>query len=1308
MRAQIALQTFNIHSILWSIALVIICTLYLSPITTTASSIATNLTNDATRNEIETEALLNDINNTMISKESEMQSPSMDSSGDDQVDDLLAVESSQQDGQKLRLLTIGKQPPYETSTPNNISNKLTFKNSTTTTTKSPVEIIRPAPLFIRISSSAMHPPNFQPSPMNLNLHMNQRSPFHYPTATLPHVQRHYSHHNDNNNQHQTTQTSSRYFSPKDLLPQNNYVTIMPTSTYSTSGTNLLPQVASTSSVWLQPQPQPQQPPPIPFLPSHHQQQPIVVFVSASANSVANANSTSQLDQNTTTTNFSDWSSLARYLNMTNNLNQLNQHHHHQSQQLPEATNWFSTAHKSPNQDARNPRLNSSEIEYDVEDDELKSEDKNSPTSSSFPKLINHGPDVTSVEEDEFNRRINLLNRSGTYQKTNTSNMTWNQLLKQASGSNIIESIMVTNRSTVSLLCDTEDMLIRFKFRQPFRGVIATNLDRFKSCQLEGNGNHYYEMKIPLNSCGTRQEMPRLFINNLNIQFHNQSSSSSSLNIPDADMNEVKTIICSYPIRPKAAPPLDLTEGGGLPERIIEQPSGEQPPARLIYYEPVILIAGLLLLLFALLAITTGAYVVTKQLRLRRSNGRSRNSPSWSSSASFNATSPSATATARLYRLPPAQSANMSPVKTGFDQSGAALLSKNRDRMGQSQRLKAKVSHSSAPRSRATPRDVLTRRSANERRQIKTLEPNLTDRISGIVHPNTSQARSKSLPQRSPGLSNLPNESPTPAGPTNKPTRDSLASSNGKTTSDESSVTTIEIPYNIDPNTTGTDTNTNTRRIADSQQKTNSKITTQKVSSNLPEKMQSPTKPSPVPIHLKPNEVKRVEIQRQPTSVSGSMSQAHGSKLESQASPSNSQPPTSQIKRRPAFGSIRRTLTSPKEYERLESLAKLFPNKNKTTGGLNWESLNNNPQQSQWPTKYQHKVVTSMSDEDRKLIGKMFHEDEIFRSRVVDSTDREKFHRKLRDNPLYASKIRPKTWDLLEEIILDQPVDSSSSSEVGGGDSNDNGDSTPRQREIPMTISQQDRDDEEELSVLDENKPKYAKVSSSKDSTDGSGKRTKLGNQINDEDDDDESVIIKIEGNQKPLTSGELLDTRRGQPVESSTKIQIDHGQHLLKRDRSQLNEDSLESKSSDRVDSLKNEQANNNKSTKLEYLQRQRHELIEDGDEPCVRVSQFNSTRTRNEDGSGLTGTLINIDSVTDFTSSKHFSTFTRSSIEHTRFETEYRSTTKHSQQQQPQLHQVLSGENQIPYVDEQDTSYEYARDMVTQKRMSSPNSQIK
>lgn len=164
---------------------------------------------------------------------------------------------------------------------------------------------------------------------------------------------------------------------------------------------------------------------------------------------------------------------------------------------------------------------------------------------------------------------------------------------QKARKNEFSSMMITNRTKALVSCETGEILVKINFTEPFRGVAYADYDRTSPCKFFGDGETYYEMRLPLKGCGTKQEAPRLFVNNIVLRFHR------SLELEE---DEEKTIVCRYP-PPQAPPP---PPPPGPPAKIIE---ALPEPARLTQYEPFALIAGLLFftLLLAGMGITNRVY-----------------------------------------------------------------------------------------------------------------------------------------------------------------------------------------------------------------------------------------------------------------------------------------------------------------------------------------------------------------------------------------------------------------------------------------------------------------------------------------------------------------------------------------------------------------------------------------------------------------------------------------------------------------------------------------------------------------------------
>lgn len=167
---------------------------------------------------------------------------------------------------------------------------------------------------------------------------------------------------------------------------------------------------------------------------------------------------------------------------------------------------------------------------------------------------------------------------------------------QKARNNEISAEMVTNKTRAMISCETGEILVRINFTEPFRGIGYADYDRSSPCKFFGEGGDYYEMRLPLKGCGTKQEAPRLFINNIVLRFHR------SLELEE---DEVKTIVCRYPPPQAPAPP----PPPGLPAKVINAPP---EPARLTQYEPFVIIAGLLFFALLLAGVGTTSYLTRQQ------------------------------------------------------------------------------------------------------------------------------------------------------------------------------------------------------------------------------------------------------------------------------------------------------------------------------------------------------------------------------------------------------------------------------------------------------------------------------------------------------------------------------------------------------------------------------------------------------------------------------------------------------------------------------------------------------------------------
>ena len=50
------------------------------------------------------------------------------------------------------------------------------------------------------------------------------------------------------------------------------------------------------------------------------------------------------------------------------------------------------------------------------------------------------------------------------------------------------------------------MIVKINFTEPFRGIGYADYDRSSPCKFYGDGGRYYEMRLPLKGCGTKQVM----------------------------------------------------------------------------------------------------------------------------------------------------------------------------------------------------------------------------------------------------------------------------------------------------------------------------------------------------------------------------------------------------------------------------------------------------------------------------------------------------------------------------------------------------------------------------------------------------------------------------------------------------------------------------------------------------------------------------------------------------------------------------------------------------------------------------------
>lgn len=841
----------------------------------------------------------------------------------------------------------------------------------------------------------------------------------------------------------------------------------------------------------------------------------------------------------------NWSSFARYKNNTGlarqsqadqspplrsvgpviNLNGVERSAEQQQQQQVQTTNLISqepldnrtTSHKSP-----------LEPPGDYPDSDQLSYGRHRPIGL-FRDSADKQQDNDSQLEQQDNDNNANVGRHKQHQvqfadAANNPNMTWTQLIRLASMSNIVESLMVTNRSIVSLTCDTNDMLVRFKFQQPFKGIISTDIDSNSrlSCRLVGNGSHYYELRISLHSCGTRQELPRVFVNVVQIQFLRSRESAH---------DEIKNIVCSYPLLPQPVSPVDKDtvdrfeklNNRNLSERIIEVPDNLRPSNLSAYYEPLLLIAGMLLLLLAFVGIATSVFLASRAGSQRRRRVNPTDLTQHKSIATANrlvGTTNGSTGigdnkqrrrgfkflgrgnnfgSMRFYGSSPAQLANkrhsdMKPIAPPLVSVEPAKQQRTPASRGQ-QLSTGRQTTMIKPRSPSS-----SSNSSSERAIVARYGANATR-----VGVDGAGARSAT-----PGTSGSKQQVNGAGGGT----EDSLESENNR-----SSVTTIEIPYRAEksePEEVHTTTLTKTNII------TKKSLLSGRLVGGTGERENEPPAKQTRP----PDDELR--------------------KGSGTTSPMSAKKSTSDTKS--TFGSLRKTLTSPEEFKRLQYIAWMVNRiqaSDKDAGTPNTIDL-----------------------KEKTCLDKLLNDDEIFRSYVVDSTNREVFRRKLRDNPVYSDRLKPSTWKLLEDLVVDgtQRVYTSKS------DSPPDVDRSSKQTK-PLPISSYKKKTVEKI------------------------------------DRETESITKRTTRIRSPLM-----------PVQTDLD-----GSDSLDSDRCE-DEISTREKYEQQTKRLTSTKSNDNGHKQ----------------QPVVRVSQFNTTETDDS------GTRINIDSVTRFSTSKDFKAYMRSSIEQT------------------------------------------------------------
>jgi len=159
----------------------------------------------------------------------------------------------------------------------------------------------------------------------------------------------------------------------------------------------------------------------------------------------------------------------------------------------------------------------------------------------------------------------------------------------------ISSRIKLNRTEATLNCSAGFMNVKLGFLQEFFGIVYTDYDRNSACKVSGNGEREAVIEIPLKGCGTAQNEPRVFTNNIIVRFH------PGLEI---EGDEVITVICRYPT---PIPQLPL-----VPE-LLQLPEGPVAAlAPLREFEILLIICAIVFLALLLLGIGCSYYCLKKR------------------------------------------------------------------------------------------------------------------------------------------------------------------------------------------------------------------------------------------------------------------------------------------------------------------------------------------------------------------------------------------------------------------------------------------------------------------------------------------------------------------------------------------------------------------------------------------------------------------------------------------------------------------------------------------------------------------------
>lgn len=773
-----------------------------------------------------------------------------------------------------------------------------------------------------------------------------------------------------------------------------------------------------------------------------------------------------------------------------------------------------------------------------------SEDKSAKSpfefTTDFPSLT-----TNSNDEDRFEARVKDISHKPAPTRTNSTRLTAPKIDELDPN---LESFMVTNRSMVSLQCDKNHMFVQLNFREPFYGRIQTNIDQASSCFIWGHGNRSINWRIGLYDCGTRQEIPRVFINNLQIQFidHKASSKTSRLDIDQAE--EIKTIVCSYPLKPIAQQPNDLISWipntKNVSDRIVQQlfkpGAGTGSPAQLVEYDPLLIVAGFVLMSLAILIFGLSGFVLKQRLKGGQRQRRSAKfDDSWKSldSTRLYKTSPSLVANQHLSDL------DLTGKPSNFIRPPLLSWSRRGGRQTWMPRVRNGI-HVSHPMSS----------SRSKRAKQHSKFPQTKSR----THPRAQKSGTKEARYEK---------------------RDSLGES--------SSVTMIEIPH-MSPQ------------------------------ADVRDERKSPDSPHPKDPNLHQGHDQQIientgQVDELQDNVAGSTEMIK--KPETKAKAKTVVQVNKETEDVTRLGSIRKTLTSPTEFRRLKQIERLFAVDTSQLSSL---------------TKKQQEIMQLMKPDEYNLVRDKLKSDELFRSHVIQSKDPESFDKKLRQNPKYRQNFKPETWDLLENILI--------------GPSKINAE-TPKDLDdySKNTNNHRDLNGNEQAGNHIQTKLRDQRPTMPTQLAQSSSRNSTYNKRLRDSELEHDPIIDPIDD--RPADREEKLVQTNCDSLEESIKstISIDYD---TKQQRNKTVSESSSS-SGDKSRGFRGLGEYLEMDMKLTNTDRERGPSL-------VRVSQYSSSKTRNQRGHGLSGTVIEIDSVTSITSGDDFRAYAKSSIEHKKYQDRY------------------------------------------------------